>query len=126
MLYKFLADFVLLLHLTFILFVMFGGLLVYKKPKFIWLHIPIVIWGILISLFRWVCPLTPLENYFRSIAGQEGFEGGFINHYIIPLIYPEGFGPDMGIIFAIIVFTGNGIIYGLLIYSLKRKQDKDR
>lgn len=125
MLYKFFADFIVLLHLAFILFVLFGGLLVYKKPKVGWLHAPVVIWGILISYFRWICPLTPLENYFRFNAGEQGYEGGFINHYIIPLIYPEGFGPAMGLAFAAIVITGNVIIYGLLFYSLKSKSNKD-
>ena len=70
--------------------------------------------------------LNSIENYFRIKAEQQGYETGFINHYIVPLIYPEGYGPGMGLIFAFIVLTGNGIIYGLLIYSLKRKKDKDR
>ena len=121
MLYKFLADFILLIHLIFILFALFGGLLAFKNTKIIWLHIPVVIWGVLISIFRWVCPLTPLENYLRFNAGQQGYEGGFISHYIIPLIYPEGFGPALGMYFAIIVIVGNGIVYGLLIYSIKIK-----
>ena len=81
--YKLLADVVLLSHLVFILFVLFGALLVYKWPWFAWIHIPIALWGMLISFVGWVCPLTPLENYFRKMAGQLGYEGSFIEHYIM-------------------------------------------
>lgn len=120
MFYKILADFILIFHLLFILFVLLGGLLAFKKPKVIWLHIPVFIWGVLISIFRWVCPLTPLETYLRLNAGQEGYEGGFISHYIIPIIYPDDFGPVMGMYYAIIVIACNVIIYSLLICSIKK------
>lgn len=83
------ADGLLLLHLAFILFVMAGGLLVAWKPWLVWLHLPAAIWGMLIEFVGWTCPLTPLENHFRRLAGEKGYEGGFIDHYLLPLIYPE-------------------------------------
>lgn len=121
MLAKILADLVLLLHLAFILFVLFGVFIVFKKHKLAWVHVPVVIWGILISLFRWVCPLTPLENYFRMIAGEQGYEGGFIANYILPLVYPAGMTRELAISMGVFVLVWNGLLYVLLIYLIKKK-----
>ena len=84
-----LANVLVLLHLAFILFVVAGGLLVAWKRTLVWLHLPAAIWGALIEFMGWICPLTPLENHFRRLSGQAGYEGGFIEHYLLPLIYPE-------------------------------------
>jgi hypothetical protein len=84
-----LANALVLLHLVFILFVVAGGLLVAWKRTLVWLHLPAAIWGALIEFMGWICPLTPLENHFRRLSGQAGYEGGFIEHYLLPLIYPE-------------------------------------
>ena len=120
MLYKFLADFVLILHFCFILFVVFGALLLFKYPKLIWLHFPVAVYGMLVSFFRWVCPLTPLENHFRLLAGEQGYEGGFIAHYILPVIYPEGMTTAMAVSMGVFVLFWNGIIYGVWIYRNKK------
>lgn len=121
MLYKFLADLVLVLHLGFILFVLFGALLAFKYPRTIWFHAPIAVYGMLISFFRWICPLTPLENYFRILAGEKGYEGGFIGHYILPIIYPEGMTPGITMAMGLFVLVWNGMLYGMLIYRSKNK-----
>lgn len=116
-----LADLILLLHFSFILFVLFGVFLVFKYHKLAWLHIPVVIWGILISLNRWVCPLTPLENTFRIMAGEQGYEGGFIAQYILPVIYPSGMTRELAIGMGIFVLVWNSLFYILLLYITRRK-----
>ena len=88
MLYRLAADAVLLLHLGFIVFVLLGGLLALRWRRAPLLHLPAVVWGVYIELSGGLCPLTPLENRLRVLAGQAGFEGGFIEHYLLPLIYP--------------------------------------
>lgn len=89
MLYRLLADAVVLLHLLFILLVLFGGLLILWRRRLIWLHLPVLAWGVGIELAGGICPLTPLEVQLRLAADQEGYSGGFVEHYLIPLIYPE-------------------------------------
>src|SRR5918994_7534797 len=91
-----LGDLVLASHFAFIVFAVLGGLLVLWKPWIAWLHIPSVLWSAFVNLFNQVCPLTPLENRFRYLAGQSGYEGGFIQHYLTPLVYP-GVGTDSGV-----------------------------
>ena len=90
MIYRALADAVLVLHLGFVVFVVLGGLFVLRWPRLAWLHIPAAIWGVLIEFTGWICPLTPLENSFRDRGGEAGYSGGFIQHYIQPLLYPAG------------------------------------
>jgi Protein of Unknown function (DUF2784) len=89
-----LGDLVLAFHFTFIVFAVLGGLLVLWKPWIALLHIPSVLWSAFVNLFNQVCPLTPLENRFRYLAGQAGYEGGFIQHYFSPLVYP-GLMPEL-------------------------------
>jgi hypothetical protein len=86
--YSLLADLVLIIHLLFIAFVVAGGFLVLRKPKLAWLHLPAAVWGILIEWYRLPCPLTPLEKWALLHAGKTSYEGGFIGHYLIPIIYP--------------------------------------
>ena len=119
--YSLLADAVLVLHLLFILFVIFGALLTFKWPRLAWLHIPMAAWGMLISLFGWACPLTPLEKYLRYMAGQAGYEGGFIGHYLVSIIYPAGLTREMAIGMGIFVLVWNGGLYFLVIYKHKKK-----
>ncbi|MBT9613602.1 MAG: DUF2784 domain-containing protein [Burkholderiales bacterium] len=88
MLYRTLADAVLVIHLLFILFVVGGGFLVLRWPKIAWAHLPVALWGAVIELAGWICPLTPLENAWRHAAGDAGYGGGFIEHYLLPAIYP--------------------------------------
>ncbi|MDH3527839.1 MAG: DUF2784 domain-containing protein [Gammaproteobacteria bacterium] len=112
--YALLADLVLLLHAAFIGFVLLGGLLVLRWRPLMWLHVPAVIWGILIEVQGWLCPLTPMENRLRKAAGAQGYDAGFIEHYLAPLIYPAGLTPAIQLVLAALVFLINVMIYALL------------
>ena len=83
-----LADLVVIVHGLFILFVVAGGLLVLRWPRVAWLHLPAAAWGVLIEWSGWICPLTPWENALRRAGGEAGYAGGFVEHYILPLLYP--------------------------------------
>ena len=122
MLYSLAADFLVILHLAFICFVIFGGLFLLKWRKLIYLHLPAVIWGTLIELQGWFCPLTPLEQHFRTLAGETGYRVGFIQHYLLPLIYPADLTPELQTLFALCVITVNVVIY-TVIYR-RYRQDK--
>lgn len=120
--YSFLADLLVIFHFVFILFVVFGGLFVLKWPKLCYLHIPAVLWGGLIELKGWLCPLTPLENHLRQVAGVTAYRDGFIEHYLIPVIYPTGLTREDQIFLGLSVFALNGIIYGWVLLRLLRKK----
>lgn len=113
MFYRVLADAVLVLHLAFILFVVAGGFAVLRWPRLAWLHLPAVLWGLSIEFFGWYCPLTPLEKALRVAGGEEAWGGGFIAHYLVPLIYPPGL--TRGVQFALggFVLAVNLVAYGL-------------
>lgn len=118
MLYRFGADAVVLVHLLFILFVLFGGLLVLRWRWLAGLHLPAVTWGAMVEFFHLYCPLTPLENRLRQAAGQAGYEGGFIEHYLIPLIYPRGLTDHLQLVFGAVVVALNGAVYMYLLWRL--------
>jgi hypothetical protein len=111
MLYRFAADAVMVIHFTFILFVLFGGIAVLKWPKLVWVHLPAATWGILIEFFGWWCPLTKWENRFLRLAGEAGYDGGFVSHYIMPVIYPPGLTRGLEIAIGIFVLLFNAAIY---------------
>ena len=90
MIARILADLVALIHFLFVLFVPLGGLLVLRWPRLAWVHVPAAVWGVLIEFAGWFCPLTPLENALRRVAGQEGYGGGFIENYLLAVVYPQG------------------------------------
>lgn len=117
-----LADAVLLLHLAFILFVVLGGLLVLRRPRLAWLHLPAVVWGAFIEFTGGVCPLTPLEVTLRQRAGEAGFTGGFIEHYVTAVIYPGGLTRPTQVAFGVLVLALNGFVYA----RLKRGQAERR
>jgi hypothetical protein len=111
MLYLFLAHLALTLHVAFIVFVVLGGLLVAWRGWVAWAHIPAAIWGVLITVFGWTCPLTPLEIYFRRRAGQAGYTEGFIEHYVVSLIYPGGLTQTGFVLLGLAVLGVNVAIY---------------
>jgi len=111
MLYRLGADGVVLVHLLFIVFVLFGGLLVLRWRWLMALHLPAVAWGMAVEFLHLYCPLTPLENHLRQAAGQQGYEGGFIEHYLIPLIYPRGLTAEMQLGFGAVVLVLNVAVY---------------
>jgi hypothetical protein len=84
------ADLLVLVHVAFVAFVVLGGFVAIRRPRIAWLHVPAALWGAWAELTATICPLTPLENELRRRAGQAGYEGGFVEHYLIPLLYPEG------------------------------------
>jgi len=114
MTYRLLADAVLVIHLAFILFVVLGGWLVAYLPKLIWLHLPVVAWGALIEFTGWICPLTPLENWLRNRGGEAGFSGGFIDHYLTPLVYPAGLTRGMQLALGAFVVAINIAAYAMI------------
>ena len=114
MAYRWLADLVLLVHLAFIVFVVLGGLLVVRRRNLVWLHLPAVIWGAYIEFFDGPCPLTPMEKHFRRLGGEAGYEGGFIDHYITAIIYPDGLTREVQIFFGVLVVGINLLAYAKL------------
>jgi hypothetical protein len=124
MLYSIAADALVILHLAFIVFVMLGGLLLLKWPRLIYLHLPAVIWGTLVELQGWLCPLTPLEQQFRMLAGESGYSGGFIQHYLLPLIYPAALTRELQTLFALCVITSNLVIYPVIYVKYRRGRQR--
>jgi hypothetical protein len=114
------ADLTVLLHLGFILFVLFGGGLALIWRRTVWVHLPAVIWGCLIEFAGWYCPLTPLEQGLRQAAGEVGYSGGFIEHYIVPLIYPSGLTREVQILLGGVVLIVNISIY-LFVWRKRRR-----
>lgn len=111
--YRLLADAVVLLHFAFLVFVVLGGLLVLRSLKFAWLHLPAAAWGVFVEFYLHYCPLTPLENWLRFRGGAGAYVGGFIAHYIEPVIYPPGLTPSMQAALGILLLAGNLVVYGI-------------
>lgn len=116
------ADLVVLAHLAFIVFVVLGGLLVIRWPRVAWLHLPAAAWGAVVELTGRVCPLTPLENRLRAAAGSAGYEGGFIEHYLIPLVYPPGLTRTHQIALGALVIIVNLGLYALAIRRTRQRR----
>lgn len=114
MFYRFAADAVLLLHLAFIVFVVAGGLLAFRYRWMAWIHLPAAAWGAYVELAGRLCPLTTLENLYRTRAGQSGYAESFVEHYLVPLIYPSGLTRGIQYAAAAVVIVVNLLIYGLL------------
>lgn len=115
MLFRILADLLVGLHFLFVVFVVTGGFLTWRWPRVAWVHVPVAVWGALIEFAGWICPLTPLESRLRRAAGQAGYAGGFIEHYIIPIVYPGGLTRELQIALGAVVVVVNAIAYGRLI-----------
>jgi hypothetical protein len=111
-LYGFLADLVVGFHFLFVLFVVLGGLLVLRWPRLAYLHIPAAVWGAAIEFAGWICPLTPLENWLRHQAGSAGYSGGFIEHHILPILYPSALTRDTQLLLGFLVIAANLGFYG--------------
>jgi hypothetical protein len=112
--YRILADLVALTHLAFVLFVLFGGLLALRWHWVAWFHLPAAAWGAAVEFFGWYCPLTPLENSLRRAAGGGEYAGGFIEHYLLPLLYPATLTRGGQLLMAAVVVVLNAAIYGYL------------
>ena len=108
---RLLADAVVLLHLLFIAFALAGGALVLWRLRIAWLHLPAVAWAAYVEFTATICPLTPLENALRRRAGAAGYDGGFIEHYLIPVIYPAGLTPSIQVAIGGLVVALNVAFY---------------
>jgi hypothetical protein len=106
-----LADGLLLLHALFVLFVVAGGALALRWPGVAWVHLPVAVWGALIELVGFTCPLTPLEQAWRRAAGEQAYEGGFIEHYVTATLYPSGLTRPVQIALGLVVLGVNGWVY---------------
>lgn len=116
------ADLVVLIHFSFVLFVVFGALLLFWSKKIIWLHLPAAIWGALIEFTGWICPLTPLENRLRLKAGKEVYEGNFIDYYIMPILYPDYLSRNLQFLLGTLVILVNALLYWFAFrYHFKRQ-----
>ena len=118
--YGTLADLVVIVHAAFVAFVVIGGVFVLRWPRLAWVHIPAAVWGALIEFAGWICPLTPLENSFRARAGEAGYAGGFVEHYILPVLYPAGLTRTTQYVLGTIVLVINITVYTILIRRRRR------
>ncbi|HUG94466.1 MAG TPA: DUF2784 domain-containing protein [Planctomycetaceae bacterium] len=126
MLYRVLADIVLIAHLVFIVFVVAGGLVVLRWRWAAAIHLPAAVYGALIEFVGWICPLTPLENALRRRGGQDGFEGGFVEHYLVPLIYPGELTRGVQIVLGLAVVGINVAIYGWVVSRWRNRHRQTR
>lgn len=110
--YALLADLVVVLHVGFVLFVVFGGLLALRSPRWIYLHVPAAAWAVLVEWAGWICPLTPLENQLRMWGAGSGYEGSFVDQYLLPVLYPAALTRSLQVVLGTFVILVNVAIYG--------------
>lgn len=110
MIFRLLADAVVALHLAVVAFIVAGGFLAWRWPRLALVHLPFAVWGVAIEVGGWVCPLTPLENRLRRLGGEAGYAGGFVEHYVLPVLYP-GIGPRTALALAALVLAVNALAY---------------
>ena len=120
--YGWLSDIIVLIHFGFVFFSVIGGFLVLKWKRMIWIHLPAVFWVIWIEMTGWICPLTPLENWFRLKSGTSGYQTGFIDHYIISLLYPAGLTRSFQFVLGISLLVVNLGIYGWILRIQGRRR----
>jgi Protein of Unknown function (DUF2784) len=114
------ADAVLLLHGLFIAFAVLGAALLWRWPGVVWLHLPATAWGAYVEFSGKLCPLTPLENRLRHAAGGQGYSGGFVEHYLLPLIYPEGLTRETQWLLGGVVLVVNAALYAAWLARRRR------
>jgi hypothetical protein len=120
MFYRALADFVVVTHLAFIVFVVLGGLLALRWRLAPLLHLPAALWGVYIELSGGICPLTPLEYKLRQAAGSSGYAGGFVEHYVVPIVYPAALSEQLQIVLASVVVLANILAYSFVLWRKLR------
>jgi hypothetical protein len=122
MAYQLAASAVLFLHLLFIFLVVLGGLVVLRWPRFALIHVPAAVWGVLVEAMGWYCPLTDLENALLALAGEAGSTGGFVERYLLAVIYPEGLTRETQIWLAVAVVLANTAIYGWVLRKRRKRK----
>jgi hypothetical protein len=120
MIYRLLADVVLLLHITFIAFAAFGGLLALRRPKAMWLHLPALLWGVVVQWADLICPLTPLENLLRRFGGDTAYAGRFIEHYLAKLLYPDALTLELRYVLGALLIVINAAVYARVLPYRKK------
>jgi hypothetical protein len=121
-----LADTVVLVHAAFVLFVVLGGLLAFRWPKVLWLHAPAAVWGVIVEFAGFICPLTPLEIALRERAGEAGYEGGFIEHYVEGLLYPTGLTREVQVAIGTAVLILNVFVYRRVLRRRSERPQSNR
>ena len=106
----------MLAHFVFVAFAVFGGVLVYFDRTWAWLHVPAVLWSLIVNLVSWTCPLTPLEKSLRAQAGQAEYSGGFVQHYVGRMVYPLGMPRQMELIAGVSILVWNALVYALVFW----------
>lgn len=122
MVYHILANLVVVIHLSFVLFAVLGAFFVLWRRWIIWLHLPAFLWAVWIEYTGGICPLTPLENWLRINAGQGGYGGDFVVTYLLPVLYPAGLTRNVQLILAMTAIVTNAAIYGAIFYKCSRKK----
>lgn len=115
MAYRWLADLVVVVHVAFVAFVVLGALAVMRWPRVAWVHVPAAIWGVLVEVLGWTCPLTPLENAWRARAAGAGYQGGFVEHYVLGALYPADLTRAVQWGLGALVLVLNAVAYGVLL-----------
>lgn len=121
MIYGLAADAVVVLHAAFIAFAALGALLVLRWPRVAYFQLPSAAWGAAVELFGWVCPLTPLEQQLRALAGEASYSGGFVERYVVPVIYPAGLTPQIQLWLGVAVIAANAAIYGRIAWRSRQR-----
>jgi hypothetical protein len=119
--YGLLADVLVALHVAFIAFALLGALLVARWPRIAWLHLPAIAWAVLVEVNSWVCPLTPWEQELRAAAGQGGYRGGFVEHYVLPVLYPAGLTAYVQWVLALVVVVVNAVLYFRVLHRARHR-----
>jgi len=122
MLYGLLADLVLVAHLAFVGFVVFGGFLVLRWRRLAWIHVPVALWGAAIVVTGFTCPLTPLENRLQQLGGRAGYQGGFIEHYVTAVLYPDGLTRQAQLVLGAAVLALNLIVYWRVVSTARHER----
>jgi hypothetical protein len=121
MLYRWLADLVLVAHLAFVAFVTLGGFLVWRWRQLAWVHVPVALWGAAIAVTGFTCPLTPLENRLQRLGGRAGYQGGFIEHYLTAALYPAGLTREAQLVLGTAVLALNLVVYWRVLAVSRRE-----
>jgi hypothetical protein len=114
MIYRVLADLILVTHFAFAIFTVLGGLLVLRWRSLLWVHLSSALWGVVIQWANWTCPLTPIESYLREVGGEASYRGGFVEHYVSMVLYPENLTVELRYLLGIVLIVVNLMVYGYM------------
>jgi uncharacterized protein DUF2784 len=121
MIYRLLADLVLVLHFAFVIFAVFGGALVLRYPNMLKVHLLALSWAIVVQWADWVCPLTPLENYLRGLGGGAGYDGSFVEHFVLKILYPQELTPELRTMLGLALIIMNVAVYTFVMAGKRRQ-----